>query len=499
MGEVASYVLPVMKLLLVILAAILLVSILVTLLLLALKALARFRGFSSLGLMVALRILVGYQREGHPLISRLFPVSAQNMIAMVGTAIGVWALIVVLSVMGGLEADLKGKILRHSPHLTIRPKDMAEHPEQMDALVQTLAATPHVTAVEPMVEAEAMLTSAVNMSPGLIIRGIRPGGQLEERWLGPTSDRPAIAALSNPVLLVPDRELGFRQPGAVEENAPLDEVMPAIPTSPRRGRVRPAIILGEELAHSLSVTTGDRVTAVVADGDVGPTGVRPRTRDFRVAGQFTSGMYEYDLRAAYLSEQDARDLFVLGGPNVIAVMLDDISELDRVAEAATGIIAASGGGEVRTVAQVNRSLFSALKVERIAMFCVLGLVILVAAFNIFGSLVLITMEKTRDMAVLESLGATRRVVRRIYTFLGAVIGMVGAFAGLILGLSTCAYVAVADIRLPSEYYLRSLPVEVRPGEILAVVAIALCASLAATRLRELTLRELTPAEGLRND
>ncbi|MBM4396932.1 MAG: ABC transporter permease, partial [Deltaproteobacteria bacterium] len=172
---------------------------------------------------------------------------------------------------------------------------------------------------------------------------------------------------------------------------------------------------------------------------------------------------------------------------------------DAVAAAARTLVEKAGGGEVRTVAQVNRSLFSALKVEKIAMFCVLGLVILVAAFNIFGSLVLVTMEKTRGLAVMQSLGATRAGIRRVFLVLGAVIGGVGTAAGLLLGLATCAYVAIADIRLPSEYYLRSLPVEVRPGEISAVIAVALLAALVATRLRELTMHDLTPAEGLRND
>jgi len=126
-------------------------------------------------------------------------------------------------------------------------------------------------------------------------------------------------------------------------------------------------------------------------------------------------------------------------------------------------------------------------------------VILVAAFNIFGSLVLVTMEKTRDMAVLQSLGATRAGVRGVFLVLGSVIGVVGTAAGLLLGLATCAYIAVADIRLPSEYYLRALPVEVRPLEVAAVMAVALAAAVAATGLRELTMHDLSPAEGLRND
>ncbi|MBM4398548.1 MAG: ABC transporter permease, partial [Deltaproteobacteria bacterium] len=188
MGDIGTYVLPAARLLGVIAGAIALVSLLVGGMLAVLRGVAGRGAFASWRLMLALRILVGYRREGHPVLSRVPPVSAQNLIAMVGTAIGVWALIVVLSVMGGLETDLKGKIVRHSPHVTVRPSALPDGPRSWDALVAGLTATPHVASVEPMVEAEAMLTSPVNMSPGLVIRGVHPGGALERLWLAPTTD-----------------------------------------------------------------------------------------------------------------------------------------------------------------------------------------------------------------------------------------------------------------------------------------------------------------------
>jgi lipoprotein-releasing system permease protein len=276
--------------------------------------------------------------------------------------------------------------------------------------------------------------------------------------------------------------------------------MPPIPGPEETGRrVLPAILLGEELARGLSVGTGDEVTVVVPDGDVGPAGLRPRTRTFRVAGTFVSGLYEHDLRTAYLNVREAEVLFLLGGPNRGAVGTPDLRDLDRTATIAREVLERHGGGEVRTVQETNRSLFSALRIEKVAMFLVLGLVILVAGFNIFGSLVLVAMEKSRDMAVLRSLGATHQAIRDLFLALGSSIGAVGTVAGLALGLATCAYIQWAGIRLPAEYYLRTLPVEVRAVEVGLVGLAALGSALLATLYPALSVARPSPSEGLRND
>ena len=212
-----------------------------------------------------------------------------------------------------------------------------------------------------------------------------------------------------------------------------------------------------------------------------------------------SGMYEYDLKTAYLTLSEAEALFQLAAPNRIAITVDDLDNLDDAAVAVGDLLDPAGGGEVRTVAQANRSLFSALQVEKVAMFMVLGLVILVAAMNIFGSLVLIAMERARDVAVLESLGATRGKVRGVFLSIGGMIGAVGAFAGLLLGLATCLYIRLAGIPLPGEFYLRTLPVQVRPVEVAAVMAAALGLGFVATLIPANSAARLSPSEGLRND
>ncbi len=499
--DIQGFLVPVLELVGVLVVAILLVSGIVAALVLVLRHAVGRGVLRSYRWLWALRILVGYRREG--VAARLLPVSSQNFIAMVGTAIGVWALIVVLSVMGGFEADLKGKIVSHSPHVEvlIGPAGLAQDLVEVE---RRLRGERHVVAAEAYLVGEAMVTSSVNMSPGMTLLGVRPGGDLEARWLKPVSDAVAVAALHEPVLAMADREMGFRTregtpAGAEEVDQARDEAMPPMPRTlrDRRDRVTPGVILGEELARSLSVGVGDTVSVVIPDGDVGPMGLRPRIRTFRVAGTFMSGLYEYDLRTAFLTLQAAENLFQTDRPNRIGVLLDDVDHLDEAAAAVRTVV--GGDAEVRTVARTHRALFSALEVEKVAMFLVLGLVILVAAFNIFGSLVLITLEKTRDIAVVRCLGVPRRGVREVFLILGGVIGAVGTLAGLCLGLAACGYIRWTGIRLPSEYYLRTLPVEVRADEVALVVLAALGAALVATLYPAGLAAKLAPADGLRND
>jgi len=492
---------PLLELLGVMLGSLVLVSLLVILVIATVRALAAAGFVRSYQGMVALRILVGYRREGS-WSNRLFPVSSQNLIAMVGTAIGVWALIVVLSVMGGFEADLMGKIVRNNPHLTVQATDTTMPRDWSGNAVATMTSVAGVVMAEDYIEGDAMVTSSTNMSPSMVLRGIRPEGALAREWLQGDAGREALHVLANPVLAMADREMGFsrmRTDKVAEPGDPVEEeAMPMIPSSSRRaGRVTPGILLGAELAHSLSVAIGDEVIVVIPDGDIGPTGVKPKTRAFRVAGTFQSGIYEYDLRMAFLRIEDAETLFLLDGPNRVAANLADLSELGVAEERLRTKL--GDGLEVTTIAQVNRSLFSALKIEKIAMFLVLGLVILVAGFNVFGSLTLITMEKTCDVAILQCLGATSGGVRGIFLSLGATIGMVGTTAGLILGLASCAYVEWSGIHLPSEYYLRTLPVKVDAVEVCLVVLAALGATLIATLHPSMAVARLAPSEGLRND
>lgn len=504
-----DYIGPGLQLVGVIVCSLLMTAVLVAVIVRLLKLFSEKGNPRSWRLLLALRFLVGFREENPSWFKRLVPVASQNFIAMTGTAIGVWALIVVLSVMSGFELDLKQKIIRNNPHITVErcpdPLDAFERASGCADLVPAVKAVTGVSMAESFSQGEALIASSINMGPGTTIRGIDPGGKLEAMWLGDGVSAGALEALARPETAIVDRELGFDMsgmtaPAAVDSPAdPEMLVLAPVGTGGASVRNRPGIILGSELAIGLGVGEGDEVSVVIPDGDIGPTGVIPAKRTFRVVGTLKTGLYEYDLKTAFVLKEEGLKLFFTPGRERIALMVTDMNRLDGIAAGVTQALSKFGDMRVRTVTQTNRSLFSALMIEKIAMFLVLGLVILVAAFNVFGSLLLITMEKTRDIAVLRSMGVTGNGIRSIYFQIGSVIGLTGTLSGLVLGLATCLYIQQVGISLPPEYYIDRLPVSINALDVVAVTLAAFSAALLATIYPTSAVAALSPADGLRND
>ncbi len=549
-GAAIGYMLPAVQLTGVILASLIMTAVLVGMIVRALKRFSERGGAGSWKLLLALRFLLGFREEKRSWFRRLVPVATQNFIAMTGTAIGVWALIVVLSVMSGFELDLKDKIIRNNPHITVErcaaSADDFDGGQTCQPMADRIGRIPDVVMAESFVQGDALLASSSNMGPGTTIRGITPGGALEARWLRNSVSRGALEGLVRPETTISDRDLGFvfpdpatrqaAEPGEAAVQPPArDGIAPSQPSEGRKAedaatvgvetaelnvppiaapdeidvppiaepddgvRVRDGIILGSELALGLGVTEGDEVTVVIPDGDVGPLGLQPSTSVFRVVGTIKSGLYEFDLKTAFVLADSGRRLFSGASREQMAIMVSDIQKLEGIASEVQAVADGVPGSRVRTVTQTNRSLFSALMVERIAMFLVLGLVILVAAFNVFGSLLLVTMEKTRDIAVLRSMGVTASGIRSVYFTIGWVIGLTGTVSGLALGLLTCLYIKTAGIALPQEYYIERLPVSVSALDVALVALAALGAALIATIYPTSAVASMSPADGLRND
>jgi lipoprotein-releasing system permease protein len=263
-------------------------------------------------------------------------------------------------------------------------------------------------------------------------------------------------------------------------------------------RLFPGIILGTELASSLQVSIGDKVQVISPDGDETPFGtIRPRTRSFRVAGIFHSGMYQYDLRLAYMAYWEAaRLLQVTGGPNHIEVVAHDAEQSRKISSQLQGMVQADTT-EIRDWTVMNQALLSALAVERVAMFLVLGFIVLVASFNIVGSLVLIIMEKGREIAILRAMGGSSRWVGHTFLAVGVFIGVIGIGTGLGLGLLSCAVVALVGLPLPREYYVETVPVDVDPLLVITVVLVTAAVTLLATLYPTRAAARLVPSEGLR--
>ena len=265
-------------------------------------------------------------------------------------------------------------------------------------------------------------------------------------------------------------------------------------------KVVPGIVIGAELARSLGVTVGDEIQLITPDGDVGPTGLRPKLRDHRVAGIFATGMYEYDQKLAYLSVDSAQRFFNMARDvNRLEVRAAPKADIEDLQSRVRAYIAAEHKDlKVSDWRERNKNLFTALALERIAMFIVLGFIVLVASLLIVSSLVMLIIERARDIAVLKSLGAGTRAIARTFLFVGGFIGAIGTLSGVSLGVTTCALVDTFGLRLPKEYYIEFLPVKMDPIEVAIIGFGAFAICLLATVYPSLAASRLQPVEGLRH-
>ena len=392
-------------------------------------------------------------------------VSLITLISIAGVMVGVTALIVVIAVMNGFKEDLRDKILGVTSHVVISRFDgnISKY-QEVRAKVGEVSG---VNAATPFIYTQVMISSRKAIS-GAVLRGIEP--------------KTASKVINLPKNL---------RAGSLEELEAENK--------PEGMRSTPGIILGNELARNIGASRGEPVTVISPLGRLTPLGRVPRSQTFRVAGIFDSGMYEYDSTIAYVSLWAAQRFLGIGDRVTgIEVRVDDIYAADRVARA---IGKALGGYPYwsRDWMRMNKNLFSALKLEKIVMFIILTLIILVAAFNIVGTLIMVVIEKTRDIAILKSMGATRRSIMKIFMIEGAVIGLVGTLLGLLGGYTICTLLATYKfIELPSDvYYISTLPVQMNPLDVALIALAAIVITLAASVYPAWQASRFDPAEAIR--
>ena len=385
--------------------------------------------------------------------------SLNTFISITGVTLGVGALIATLGIMTGFTDEIRSKILGTNAHIIVVDRTgqpMTDH----GAILKKVMQVAHVQAATPFLYTQVLL-SYERQSQGVVLRGIDP-------------------ATAGRVTDLDKNLLG----GSLADLAPGIEGRP------------PGIILGRELAMRLGAFVGAAVTAISPTGTIGPLGIVPKLKKFQVVGLFDSGMYEYDSSLAYIPLAEAQKLLDFGSAvNGVEVKIGDIFLSGAVARAIEAELGFPYGA--RDWKEMNKSLFSALQLEKIMMFIILVLIILVASFNIVSTLTMIVVEKGREIAILKAMGATPARIMRIFMIDGLVIGLAGVALGIPLGYAA-SWLIQEYYTLPGDvYYISRIPVKLLWQDIVWVSGAALAISLVATLYPSWRAARLEPVEALR--
>jgi len=402
---------------------------------------------------VCLRYLKAKRKHGF--------ISLISLISIAGVMVGVMALIVVLAVMTGFTSEFRDKILGINSHVVVQnyTGNIVDY-DEVAAKVRTVEG---VIGVTPYLYSQAMITSG-DGGTGAVLRGLDPATAQE--------------------VLSLDKNL---RNGSVADLSPVK-------TGERKV---PGIILGKELAAQLHVSVHDRVRLISASGPLTPMGVLPKVSTCQVVGIFETGMYEYDSALAYVSLETAQRFFdVSGAVHGLEVKTRDLNEADQVAKRIEQALGPNFFA--KDWMRMNRNIFSALQLEKTALSIIMALVVMVAAFNIVSTLIMVVMEKNKDIAILKSMGATSGSIMRIFIYEGLVIGLSGTFLGVLGGLGLCAILSRYQfIKLPDVYPISTLPVLVLPSDVILIALSATVITLVATLYPSWQAAKVDPAVALR--
>jgi lipoprotein-releasing system permease protein len=387
-------------------------------------------------------------------------ISITSIVSVAGVALGVASLIVVLGVMNGFSTNLRNKILGVNAHVIVG-NYKSGIPDYRE-LCSEIASKEGVSGATPFIYSEVMLSTPGGVK-GIVLRGIDPRG--------------AAGVLSI---------------GRDIKSGSLDDLKSDTP--------EPGIILGQELSSRLGIGIGSQVNILSPSGKKSAAGFSPKIEKFRVKGVFDTGMYEYDSSLGYTTIKASQDILGFEKDMVtgVEVRVNDVYKAGKIANS----LEESLGGYpfyVRDWMEMNENLFSALKLEKTAMAVILIMIVLVGSFSIVTTLIMLVMEKTRDIAILMSMGATKKMIRKIFVLQGMIIGAVGTGIGFMLGLGTCWLLERYQfIQLPEDvYYLDHLPVLLQTSDLLLIGGVAMILCFLATIYPARQAAGLNPSEALR--
>jgi len=389
-------------------------------------------------------------------------ISLITILSTAGIAVGVMALIVVIAVMSGFESDLKSRILGGQSHIVLMRHggQFAEYRK----ILKEVEKIDGVKSATPVIYTQVMLRASSRVS-GAVLRGIDP-----------KSAGRVIKTLG---------KISFHNPKVGMGESPDNNV--------------PGIVLGKELANNLGVGIGDTVYLISPRGMISPIGHLPAMKRFRLTGFFESGMYDYDGSFAYITIDQAQKILRMG--NSVSGIEIRVGNMYKAREIAQKIVSDLGFPFwARDWMQMNQNLFTALKLEKTVMFIILTLIVLVAAFNIASTLIMMVMEKTRDIAILKAMGATDKSIKKIFVFKGMVIGTIGTILGVILGFVLCTilkHYKIAELTGDIYYFTTKLPVRLEFFDVFIIVSAALVICFLATIYPARQASRLDPVEAIR--
>lgn len=393
-------------------------------------------------------------------------ISFISMTSMVGIALGVAALIIVLSVMNGFQAELRNRILGVASHIEIT--EFTNQLSQWPALAAQVQEQPNIKASAPYIMAQGMLSNGQAVQ-GALIRGVLP------------SEEDKVADLGKSMKV---GKLDDLEPGAFN------------------------IILGSDLAYTLGINVGEKIVLMAPQGQFTPTGVVPRIKQFTVVGLFQIGMYEYDSGLALIHLQDAAKLYRMGDQvSGLRLKIDNLFDAPAMTAELTKSLTPLGAYYITDWTQQHANFFKAIQLEKRVMFIILTLIVAVAAFNIVSTLVMAVTDKRADIAIMRTLGASPRSIMQIFIIQGALIGIIGTFFGAILGIVIALNI---DTIIPfienlfqvqflakDVYYISELPSKLEWSDTTTIIITSIILSLLATLYPSYKASKINPAEALR--
>ncbi len=393
-----------------------------------------------------------------------------TVISVIGVTAGVASLVIALSINAGFQKDLQDQLLGSQSHINL-VRVQNDGIENWRELLARMEKQPHVVAAAPVMYGQVLASRSARAS-GALLKGVIPKYENRVSELLKSIKRGSAAPL--------------------EPCAESDEAC-------KTGKLLPPVVLGKDLAETIGATVGSTIMVISPQGELSPIGMMPRYQQFKVAGIFRSGFYNYDSAWGFIRLSDSQRLFSLPD-SVISVIEFKIDDLYKAEEVGKELEQAAGPGFMaKSWMDENQALFRALRLERVVTFLTIGLIVFVAALNILISLIMMVMEKTKDVAVLISMGAKRRQIRGIFMFQGVLIGVIGTVAGLVLGYG----IAIAGakyhfVALSSEVYsIDYLPFAPRAIDGVLVAVVALFISFVATLYPSWSAARVLPAEALR--